>query len=159
MRSVSGVGGEDGELGGEAAVVHFEDGFDHVGDVLEPFLRQGEAEPGGIFLLLEAGDGAEIREDFAEIDEEDADVVLAELVAPAYNPKTCRKRISAKEGATRRLLMSWLKPRPTTRPPSRRDASGPRKRGHVRPRRWRSLSAGRRPLRNPRDVKNPTLRN
>ncbi|MDP8990994.1 MAG: hypothetical protein M3N41_13055 [Acidobacteriota bacterium] len=26
------VGGEDGELGGEAAIVHFQDGFDGVGD-------------------------------------------------------------------------------------------------------------------------------
>ncbi len=42
------------------------------------------AELGGIFLLLETGDGGETREDFAGIDEHDADVVLAELVAPAF---------------------------------------------------------------------------
>jgi hypothetical protein len=46
--SILRICGEDRQLGGEAAVVHFEDGFDHVGDVLG-------AELGGIFHLLEAG--------------------------------------------------------------------------------------------------------
>ncbi len=59
--SILGICGENRQLGGEAAVVHFEDGFDHVGDVLG-------AELGGIFFLLEARDLGEIREDFAGID-------------------------------------------------------------------------------------------
>src|ERR1700722_3245005 len=74
---VDGVGAEDGKLRREAAVVHFEHGLDHVRDVLG-------AKLAGVVLLIEARGRAEIRDYFAGVDEEDADVVFAELGAPAF---------------------------------------------------------------------------
>src|ERR1700722_10400143 len=77
LRSIHRIGAEDGKLRREAAVVHFEHGLDHVRDVLG-------AKLAGVVLLIEARGRAEIRDYFAGVDEEDADVVFAELGAPAF---------------------------------------------------------------------------
>ena len=96
---VLGICGEDGKLGGEPAVVHFEDGFYHVGDVLG-------AELGGVFFLLEAGNFGETGEDFAGIDEHDADVVFAELVSPAFRHPAERELARVVRRASCRALQS-----------------------------------------------------
>ena len=57
---VLGIGGEDGQLGCETTVLHFERRLDHVGDILGPQFRR-------IVLLCQARSREEVRNDLARV--------------------------------------------------------------------------------------------
>src|SRR2546426_10064519 len=89
---ILGIGREDGNLGRKAAIVHLQHCLDGMCDLLAAEFRW-------IGLLLVAGSRSKVREDFAGIDEEYPDVVLAELGAPALRHSAKRELARVVSGA------------------------------------------------------------
>src|SRR3981189_3720153 len=82
--SVLGACRENRNFGRETAIIHLQHRLHSVSDIFAAEFRR-------IRLLLVAGGRSEVGKDFAGVDEENADIVLAEFASPAFSHATKRE--------------------------------------------------------------------